>query len=147
MALRKYCGELPKNMADLRVLPKEKITHLWGHYFTGGKPQMKPLWYKIQCEQMEYKIESRHLSRLFKYAKNPELYSGRSHKVKYHLKPGTELVKKFRGTEHVVRVLADDRFTYNGKPYSTLSAIATEICGHKMSGNHFFGFDNKRSTE
>lgn len=32
------------------------------------------------------------------------------------------------------------RYVYRGKHYKSLSAVATQIVGSRISGNHFFGF-------
>jgi hypothetical protein len=143
MKLKKYTGELPKSMAALKSLNPEKLGELWAHYFPSRHPQIKPLWWKIQCDLSGQAIEQRHITRLNAYAENPDEHVERSNKTKYHIKLGTQLVKKFKGKEHLVHVTALDQFVYDGVTYKTLSAIATLICGHKVSGYDFFGFNNK----
>lgn len=143
MSLKHYYGELPKTMAALKALSPDKIKLLWSHYFQGGVPQLKPLWYKIQCERSGYAIEQRFLSRLHVYSRDPEGCSERSLKVKYRVKPGTRLIKKFKGKDYVVDALSEKAFLYNGKVYSALSTIAREITGRPESGYNFFGFNNK----
>lgn len=54
------------------------------------------------------------------------------------IKPGSELVRTWKGTSHRVRVLADG-FGYAGKTFASLSEIATEITGTKWNGPRFFG--------
>lgn len=100
--------------------------------------------YAEQCAMSGVKIEQRHISRLNAYAKNPTECAERSNKSKYHIKPGTQLLKKFKGREYLVNVIALNEFSYNGNAYKTLSAIATEICGHKVSGYDFFGFHKNK---
>jgi hypothetical protein len=51
---------------------------------------------------------------------------------------GTQLVREFRGVEHVVTVLADG-FDFEGRPYRSLSAIARAITGTRWNGWTFFG--------
>lgn len=62
-------------------------------------------------------------------------------------RPGAFLKKIFDGREHVVYALADKRFAYRGQFYTSLTAIAKEISGYKVSGNRFFStnttFSNK----
>ena len=53
---------------------------------------------------------------------------------------GTRLIREYLGVEHSVIVL-NDGFEFNGMKFSTLSAIAKRITGHKVSGRHFFGLD------
>jgi hypothetical protein len=53
-------------------------------------------------------------------------------------RPGTELVRVFRGTEYVVRVL-DQGVEWNGQHYTSLTAVAQAITGMRWSGPVFFG--------
>ena len=54
------------------------------------------------------------------------------------LKPGTVLVRDYRGQRHTVTV-ARDGFGWQGATYSSLSAIARAITGTAWSGPRFFG--------
>jgi Protein of unknown function (DUF2924) len=54
------------------------------------------------------------------------------------LLPGTELRRQWQGTEHVVRVREHD-FEYDGRPYQSLSAVASAIAGSRWNGWVFFG--------
>jgi hypothetical protein len=51
---------------------------------------------------------------------------------------GTLLVKEFKGDTVVVRVL-DEGFEYDGRRFTSLSAIAQAITGTKWNGLRFFG--------
>jgi hypothetical protein len=55
---------------------------------------------------------------------------------------GTTLVRLWNDRRHVVTVL-DNGFEYQGKPYRSLTAIATEISGSKWNGPAFFGLRQK----
>jgi Protein of unknown function (DUF2924) len=61
-----------------------------------------------------------------------------------HPRPGTRLVREWRGRTHTV-VVTDNSFEYAGKAYSSLSKIAQVITGAHWSGPRFFGL-NRRST-
>jgi len=52
--------------------------------------------------------------------------------------PGTLLTREFKGSVHVVKVLADG-FEYDGRPFKSLSKIATDIAGTRWNGYTFFG--------
>jgi len=58
------------------------------------------------------------------------------------VKPGTRLVREWRGKTHDVLVL-EDGFEWNGERRSSLSAIAREITGVRWSGPRFFGLQQK----
>ena len=55
-----------------------------------------------------------------------------------NLRPGTAIIKQWRGAQHIVMVLADG-FQHQGKVYGSLSQIAREITGTRWNGPAFFG--------
>jgi hypothetical protein len=59
------------------------------------------------------------------------------------LKPGTRLVREWRGATHSVLIHADG-VEWNGKRYSSLTIVAREITGAHWSGPRFFGL--KKAT-
>ena len=102
------------------------------------------MWYYIACENANLKIERRFLTKLEKYAENPEECMLHVYKTKYNLHVGTEIIKTFRNRQYKVLVADANDFIYDGKHYKSLSAVAKEICGIKVSGYDFFGLNNKR---
>ena len=58
--------------------------------------------------------------------------------IRPDLKPGTKLIREWRGRTHQVEVLVDG-FTWEGNCYRSLSQIAREITGTRWSGPRFFG--------
>jgi Protein of unknown function (DUF2924) len=57
--------------------------------------------------------------------------------------PGTVIVKEYRGRTILVHAL-DEGFEYDGRRFTSLSAIATEITGTKWNGLLFFGLAKAR---
>ena len=55
-----------------------------------------------------------------------------------HLKSDARLVREWNGVTHVVDRVGNG-FSYRGRTYRSLSAIAKEITGVKWSGPRFFG--------
>jgi hypothetical protein len=55
------------------------------------------------------------------------------------IKPGTRLIRAYRGETHEVVVAADGAFEWRGKRYRSLSHIAREITGCRRNGPAFFG--------
>jgi Protein of unknown function (DUF2924) len=55
-----------------------------------------------------------------------------------NLRPGTVIIKRWRGAQHVVMVLADG-FQHQGTIYGSLSHVAREITGTRWNGPAFFG--------
>jgi hypothetical protein len=54
------------------------------------------------------------------------------------IKPGSELVRTWKGTTYRVMVMADG-FAHGGKTFASLSEIASEITGTNWNGPRFFG--------
>ncbi len=54
------------------------------------------------------------------------------------LRPGTTLVKQWRGRVHTAMVL-EDGFAFEGRTYASLSEIARTIAGTRWNGPAFFG--------
>jgi hypothetical protein len=54
------------------------------------------------------------------------------------IKPGSELVRTWNGRTYRVRVMADG-FAHDGKTFSSLSEIASDITGTNWNGPRFFG--------
>lgn len=60
------------------------------------------------------------------------------------LRPGSRLIRQWQGRTHVVDVV-DDGFSYDGRAYSSLTAIAFEITGARWSGPRFFGLNRSKT--
>ena len=58
------------------------------------------------------------------------------------IKPGSVLVREWKGKSHHVTVLADG-FVYDGDAFSNLSEIAVLITGTRWNGPRFFGLRTK----
>ena len=54
--------------------------------------------------------------------------------------PGSRLVRQWQGRSHVVEVI-EGGFTFEGRSYTSLTAIAREITGARWSGPRFFGLN------
>ena len=61
------------------------------------------------------------------------------------IRAGARLVREWNGRTHTVMV-EEDGFTYAGRDYRSLTAIAREITGARWSGPRFFGLVPKRGT-
>lgn len=60
------------------------------------------------------------------------------------IKAGAVLVREWKGKSHRI-VVRDEGFTFEGKPYSSLSEIARLITGARWNGPRFFGLRDKES--
>ncbi len=59
-------------------------------------------------------------------------------------KPGTLLSRRFRGRTILVKVLKSG-FEYQGQPYRSLSAIASQVTGTRWNGLLFFGLTGRKA--
>jgi len=62
------------------------------------------------------------------------------------IKPGSELVRTWKGRTHRVTVMAGG-FAYDGETYASLSEIAIHITGTKWNGPRFFGLRTKADAD
>jgi hypothetical protein len=62
-----------------------------------------------------------------------------------HLKPGTVLIRDYQGERHTVTVTPDG-FEWQGRTYTSLSAIARAITGTAWSGPRFFALVRPNGT-
>lgn len=75
------------------------------------------------------------------YKRNPKCFDERCDA----LKPGTQLMRSWKGKKHTVLVKTDG-FDYQGRRYTSLSQIANEITGTRWNGHLFFGLKRKDSV-
>jgi hypothetical protein len=62
------------------------------------------------------------------------------------IKPGSELVRTWKGKSHRV-VVTTGGFAYDGKQFTSLSEIATQITGTRWNGPRFFGLRTKADDD
>jgi hypothetical protein len=58
------------------------------------------------------------------------------------IKPGSELVRTWKGKSYRVMVLADG-FSHEGERFTSLSEIASKITGTNWNGPRFFGLRSR----
>jgi hypothetical protein len=133
--------------AELARLPNMPIVDLRKRYtevFRAYPPKAfgpdllrRSIAYRIQ--EKAYGGLSRSTARLLDqlvkaYSKKP---TGRI-EIPRRIKPGSVLVREWKGTSHRVMIVADG-FAYDGRTFASLSEIATLITGTKWNGPKFFG--------
>ena len=62
------------------------------------------------------------------------------------IKPGSELVRTWKGKTYRVMVMADG-FAYDGKTFAGLSEIASAITGTRWNGPRFFGLRSQSTRD
>lgn len=137
-----YKDNLPKTMEELKALSFDDRVRLWAKYSQYPfKRQIRSLWYYIQCDHINLRIEPKYLLKIRKFKDDPTQCLEHARKNKYRFVPGTIITRYFKGIKHEVLVNDDDSFTYNSEKYKSLSAISSKITGNKTSGNFFFGIN------
>ena len=142
---------LPKSFEELKALPDEKLQFYWDIFYRyplrGRKGKYRPLWYAIQCELYSCKLADKYITRLDKYASNPEKYTQRANKNKYSLAIGTILTKKYKGKIYQVTVKGEKEYEWNCNIYPNLTVIAQRITRGHVSGPNFFGLTGKQYAQ
>ena len=140
--------EITNQIAHLRSLSRQELLNLWQKLYRKVAPQgirrelMVPfLAYRIQENaygvlKPATRFKLRRIAReLEKSAASPEL------RIQRTIKPGTCLLRHWRGEEHEVLV-TDSGYDYRGANFSSLSPIARQITDTRWSGPAFFGLRN-----
>ena len=134
---------------------------------TMGKTQLLALWKQVTRTPPPRQVRRDLLIRLIAYQIQEQFYGGLSpaarkrlrelaHKFEVNpnadlsgvaqIKPGTRLIRDWRGQSHRVTVL-ENGYEYAGKRYPSLSQIARLITGARWSGPLFFGLRHNPTKE
>ncbi len=132
---------------SLPTLHRERLMSLWQEQF--GKPAgsiraelMLPiLAFRIQ-EKAYGGLDAGTAGRLRKITVSLAPKSRVHGEARHRFKPGTRLVREWKGKIHEV-ILTDDGYEHQGKKYKSLSPIACAITGTHWSGPAFFGTAKK----
>lgn len=136
-----YIAQLPTT--ELR----QKWSEFWGiqpHRYIRREMLEKSLIFKMRemaGEGLNPEQQAR-LKRLVQvYKKNPSCFD----ETRVSLKPGTRLMRMWKGKKYSVLTLADG-FEYKDQKYTSLSEIAMQITGTRWNGWVFFGLKKKKEA-
>ncbi len=135
---------LARQLVELESASAAELRVRWERAYRHPAPKwasrdllLRALAYHIQ-ERAEGGLSNAALKRLAHLA-DPKGNDGRPPRLAPpRLRPGTRLVREWRGSVHHVTV-GEDGFDYRGTRYASLSRIAREITGTRWSGPLFFG--------
>lgn len=141
MAARRSIAAIEDMVARLADLPRDELVTSW--IKTHGHPSPKGvgrgLLERDQAYQMQVNVfrglKPATLKALLSVARGDEVEQP---VTAIKLTPGSRLVREWHGIAHQVDV-TDNGYMWNGKPYSSLSAVARAITGTRWSGPRFFG--------
>ena len=145
MSLTVSGSSMTESISDrLRALltqPRAELSVLWKQFFQSSSPpelrsglMVRVLGHRIQ-EQCCGELSANSRRRLHELARAFE--KGTISSVS-GIKPGTRLVREWRGQTHVVTI-EEKGYEYKGSHYESLSEIARMITGTRWSGPLFFG--------
>lgn len=128
-----------KQIMRLKTLSLTELSDLWFSLYThkpisDSKMYMIPqLAYRIQ--ELAYGGENEDTKRKIQQVAHD---ISRGKKKSYRPLLGTKIVKEYKDKLHEIFVV-NEGFSYNGRVYNSLSAIAQQITGTKWNGLVFFG--------
>jgi len=141
--------------ARLAALPKMSKTELlaiWSELFGGCPPRetrrdtmIKFVGHRMQ-EQAYGGLKPATRKRLNELTRKFEANPNADLSDAPRIKPGTRLIRDWRGQTHRVTVL-EKGYEYAGKRHASLSLIARLITGTRWSGPLFFGLKDKHAKE
>lgn len=131
--------QLIKQVMRLKTMTLTELNDLWFSLYThkpisNSKMYMIPqLAYRIQ--ELAYGGENEDTKLKIQQVAH-DLSKGK--KIGYKPLLGTKIVKEYKDKLHEIFIV-NDGFSYNGRVYKSLSAIAQHITGTKWNGLVFFG--------
>jgi hypothetical protein len=142
---------IESRLAELPELSRTALCDLWKEHFGTSPPTQ--LRRHLMIPILAYRIQEKAFGSLSAGARNrlrqlAEGFANNSQDVappKSTLKPGTRLVREWRGEVHLVNVEAGG-YEYKGGRYDSLSRIARLITGTRWSGPLFFGINGDRPS-
>ncbi len=135
---------LPRQLVELESASPAELRVLWerAHKHPAPKRASRDLLLRAVAYYIQERVEgglSKAALKRFAHLADPKGNDGRPPRPPPpRLRPGTRLVREWRGSVHHVTV-GEDGFDYCGARYASLSRIAREITGTRWSGPLFFG--------
>jgi Protein of unknown function (DUF2924) len=142
--------EVSRRLEALSDLSPDELRKEWRRFYRSQPPRLsrdllvRAIAYRIQ--ELRYgglsKVTRRKLAALVQARRSDEEIAPESAP---RISAGARLVREWSGRAHTVMV-EEDGFTYAGRSYRSLTAIAREITGARWSGPRFFGLVPKKGT-
>lgn len=135
-----------KNTEELKSLSREELLIKWFDIFQMPAPEhlSKPYLIKHIAWQMKFgglpaNVQKQIDKLVEQYSKTKSVSTNDIKKLqKFEVTAGTRFLREFKGKKHEVTAL-EKGFSYNGRTYKSLSAIANEITRTRWNGKKFFG--------
>ena len=139
---------LARDLAALPDLHLDALKGRWRQLY--GAPPPSRLGRALMTRGIAYRLQEQILGGLKPAVRRwlaragDEIALGRAPTARLSpIKPGTRLLREWRGVTHEVIVL-EDGVQYSGRTWRSLSAVARAITGTRWSGPLFFGLKGRR---
>jgi hypothetical protein len=131
---------------ELKMLSKAELFVKWQKIFRKPAPEnltksylIKNIAWQVEYGGLSTDVQKKIDKLVEQYSKAKSLKPNYIKRIqKFEVTAGTRFIREFKGKKHEVTAL-DKGFSYNGKTYKSLSAIANEITGTRWNGKKFFG--------
>ena len=141
--------DIAAEIARLESLAIDQLREEWRRLHQTPPP--KRLSRDILVRGITYRLQenvlgglSKAILRKLQSAAPVEVSPGKKRRPRPSFKPGTRLVREWRGVTHTV-VIQTDGVEWRGQRYRSLSGVAREITGAHWSGPRFFGLKAGRA--
>jgi hypothetical protein len=142
--------EVARRLEALCDLTPDELRKEWRRLYPSQPPRLsrdllvRAITYRIQ--ELRYgglsKATGRKLASLVEARDSgAEIAKGETQRIR----AGARLIREWNGRTHTVMV-EEDGFTYSGRTYRSLSAVARDITGARWSGPRFFGLATRKDA-
>lgn len=136
-------GKIDKQIAALTTMSSAQLREEYQRLIDGEPAKIPD---HLMRRLIAYRIQERRhgglpaaVLRELKRSSSSEAQQNRS---TIEVRPGTRFVREWNGQTISVEAL-EEGFTWQDRPYASLSAIAREVTGAHWSGPRFFGLMNR----
>lgn len=142
--------EVARRLEALCDLTPDELRKEWRRLYRTQPPRLSR---DLLVRAIAYRIQELHYGGLSKatHRKLTALVQARGSDVETatesgaRIRAGARLVREWNGRTHTVTV-EEDGFTYAGRSYRSLTAVARKITGARWSGPRFFGLAMKKGA-
>ncbi len=141
-------GNLNQALCALEAATREDLLREWRRLYKSEPPRYASRDFLVRA--ISHALQERELGGLPASVRRALLAiatgnSASLQPTRLRIKPGTRLLREWRGTTHEVLVTYQG-FVWEGATYRSLSAIAVAITGAKWNGPRFFGLTSRRGA-
>lgn len=142
--------DIERQLAELQTLSIDALRQRWAEAFEKPTPGVFRSDYLIRTIAHHIQAKAQGglptsvARRVKTLAENTKIDGGRVTQGARALRPGSRLLREWKGHTHEVEVL-ESGYRYNGAIYVSLSEVARRITGTRWSGPLFFGLKSTPS--